>query len=71
MLEGIETNYMVIIGPVIVLFIALFVPALIVKLIFGKFLPKVLYDLLLGAALLFGLYLWLIPMNGGFSDFFR
>jgi hypothetical protein len=69
--ENVDLNTMQFIGPIIVLFFTLFIPALIIWLFFSKVLPKVLYDLLLGVTILFSLYLWAFPMNLGFYDFFK
>ena len=71
MFEGVEVNWMPIIGPFIILFLTMLVTAFVYKLLFIKWLPKQLYNYLLGPVCLIGLYIWLIPMNLGFHEFFK
>ena len=70
MLDGIETNYMVIIAPIVVLFVTMFAVTLVFK-IFFSWLPKRLFDFLIGPVALFGIYIWAIPMNAGFHELFK
>ncbi|KGM44798.1 hypothetical protein NP83_09490 [Neobacillus niacini] len=68
--EGINLNTMQFIGPIIILFINMILTAFIFNLLFS-WLPKKLYNFLLGPAALFGAYIWAIPMNMGFYDLFK
>lgn len=68
--EGIEFNTMQFIGPLIVLVVTMFAVALVFKLFFN-WLPRKLFEFLLGPVALFGAYLWAFPMNLGFHEFFK
>lgn len=70
MFEGIETNYMQIIGPLILLFVTMFTVTLVYKLLFS-WLPRKLFNFLIGPVALFGAYIWAFPMNLGFHEFFK
>lgn len=70
MFESVEFNWIQIIGPLIVLIVTLFALALIYKLFFN-WLPRKLYNLLIGPVMLLGVYLWAIPMNMGFHELFK
>lgn len=69
MFKGVEVDWMPIIGPLLVLIATMFGVALIFKLHFS-WLPKKLFNFLLGPVCLLGLYIWAIPMNGGFHEYF-
>ncbi|WP_313890766.1 hypothetical protein [Psychrobacillus sp.] len=68
--EGVEIDYMYIIGPLLVLMATMFTVTLIYSLLF-KWLPKSLFNFLIGPVALFGAYLWAFPMNFGFYEFFK
>ena len=69
--ENVEFNSIQFIGPIIIFVITLIIPPLIIKIFFAKFLTEKLYKFLIGAALFLGLYIWAIPMNLGFYEFFK
>lgn len=68
--EDVELNTMQFIGPIIVLFITMFTTAIVTRLVFS-WLPKKLVNFLLGPSALAGAYIWAIPMNMGFYEFFK
>ncbi|WP_082786598.1 hypothetical protein [Sporosarcina psychrophila] len=68
--EGIEVDWMPIIGPIIVLIVTVVAVALIYRLFFN-WLPTKLFNFLIGPIVLFGFYIWAIPMNVGFHEFFK
>lgn len=70
MFEGVETNWMPIIGPLIILIVTMVAVTLIYKLLFS-WLPPKLFNFLIGPVALFAAYLWAIPMNLGFHEFFK
>lgn len=70
MFDGVEVDWMPIIGPLLVLIATMFGVALIFKLLFS-WLPKRLFNFLLGPVCLVGLYIWAIPMNLGFHEYFQ
>ncbi|WP_291760096.1 hypothetical protein [Lysinibacillus sp. UBA5990] len=45
--------------------------AVIYKILLGKILPTKIYNFLLGPIALLGFFIWAIPMNMGFYEFFR
>lgn len=70
MFDGVEFNSMQFVGPVIVLIVTMFSIALLYKLLFN-WLPKSLFNILIGPVVLLGLYIWAIPMNLGFHTYFQ
>lgn len=70
MFEGVEFNAMQFVGPLIVLILTMIGTALIYKLLFS-WLPKKLYNALIGPVALFGAYIWAIPMDLGFHTYFQ
>lgn len=70
MFEGVEFNWVPIIGPLIVLIITMFAVTLIYKLLFS-WLPAKLFNFLMGPVALIGMYIWAFPMNLGFHEFFK
>lgn len=68
--EGVDLNTMQFVGPLIILAITMFVTTYIFRLIFRR-LPKKLLNFLLGPSALLGAYIWAIPMNLGFYEFFK
>lgn len=69
MFEGIEFNAMQFVGPLIVLIITMISIVLIYRLLFS-WLPKKIYNILIGPVALIGAYVWAIPMNLGFHTYF-
>lgn len=67
--EGVKFNSMQFIGPLIILGLTMFATAVIFKILFG-WLPRKLFNFLLGPVSLIGAYIWAIPMNLGFYEFF-
>ncbi|MGC7931265.1 hypothetical protein ACP3VS_21925 [Lysinibacillus sp. VIII_CA] len=45
--------------------------AIIYKILLGSILPKKVYNFFLGPIALLGFFIWAIPMNMGFYEFFR
>jgi len=70
MLDGVEFNSMQFIGPLILLFLVPLGIAFIYRLLFS-WLPRKLYNALIGPVILLGLYIWAIPMNLGFHTYFK
>ncbi|MEK5070275.1 hypothetical protein [Sporosarcina sp. FSL K6-1508] len=68
--EGVEFDWMPIIGPLVILIVTMFAIAFIYR-IFFKWLPNGLYNFLIGPVCLIGLYLWFVPMNVGFYELFK
>jgi hypothetical protein len=68
--QGVKFNSMQFIAPLIILAITMFTTALIFRLLFG-WLPKKLFNFLLGPVAVIGAYIWAIPMNMGFYGFFK
>ncbi|WP_313890819.1 hypothetical protein [Psychrobacillus sp.] len=69
--EGLELSFVQIIVPLVILFLTMFLTAYFIKIVFRRFLVKGLYDVFLGVALLYAFYVWAIPMNLGFYEFFK
>ncbi|AGK52013.1 hypothetical protein B1NLA3E_01145 [Bacillus sp. 1NLA3E] len=68
--EGVEFNTMQFIGPLIVLIVTMVGISFVYRFFF-KWLPKKLYNFLIGPVALIGFYIWLIPMNLGFHELFK
>ncbi len=71
MFEGVNFNQMQFIWPLIILFVTIMLFAFIYKLLFQWILPRGIFNFLIGPICLFGFYVWLIPMNLGFYEFFK
>ena len=59
------------IPPMLLLPIVMIGCAVIYKILLGNILPKKIYNFLLGPITLLGFFIWAIPMNMGFYEFFR
>ncbi len=59
------------IPPMLLLPILMIGGAVIYKILLGNILPKKIYNFLLGPIALLGFFIWAIPMNMGFYEFFR
>ena len=70
-LDGVEFNQMMFIGPIIILFITMFGICFLYAIVFRRLLPKQIYNFLIGPVALFGAYIWAIPMNLGFHEYFK
>lgn len=57
--------------PVILLMVVQFGCIFVFSLIFVKLLPIKIYRFLLGCVALVAFYIWAVPMNLGFHEFFR
>jgi hypothetical protein len=68
--EDVELNTVQFIGPLIVLIVTIIGMAIVYRLLFN-WLPKKLFNFLLGPVALIGFYIWLIPMDLGFYEFFK
>ena len=68
--EGVDINAMQFIGPLIILIVMMFVVGFIYNLFFN-WLPKKVFDPLFVTVLLLVAYLWAVPMNLGFYEFFK
>lgn len=71
MFEGVDFNQMQFIWPLIILFVTIMLFAIIYKILFQRILPRGIFNFLIGPVCLFGFYVWLIPMNLGFYEFFK
>ncbi len=68
--ESIDFNSMQFIWPIIILIACMFITAGIARMIFGM-LPNSILKTLVGLAALFGAYIWAIPMEMGFYEYFK
>ena len=59
------------IPPLILLPVVMIGCAVIYKILLGKILPTKIYNFFLGPIALLGFFIWAIPMNMGFYEFFR
>jgi len=59
------------IPPLILLPVVMIGCAVIYKILLDSILPKKVYNFLLGPIALLGFFIWAIPMNMGFYEFFR
>jgi len=59
------------IPPMLLLPIVMIGCAVIYKILLGNIFPKKIYNFLLGPIALLGFFIWAIPMNMGFYEFFR
>ncbi|TQR27184.1 hypothetical protein C7Y47_23480 [Lysinibacillus sphaericus] len=59
------------IPPMLLLPAVMVVCAAIYKVLLGNILPPKIYNLLLGPIALLGFFIWAIPMDMGFYEFFR
>ncbi|WP_339279937.1 hypothetical protein [Lysinibacillus sp. FSL P2-0066] len=57
--------------PMILLLVVMIGCAMIYKILLGNILPTKIYNFLLGPIALLGFFIWAIPMNMGFYEFFR
>ncbi len=68
--ENVELNTMQIIIPLVLLILCMVSISLIYWLVF-RWLPKLIFNFLLGPIALLGAYIWAFPMNMGFYEFFK
>ncbi len=68
--EGVEYNTTQFIGPLLVLAGTMIGIAIIFKLLFG-WLPRKVFNFFLGPVTLIGFYIWMVPMNLGFYEYFK
>ena len=68
--EGVELNTMQFIWPLIILFVTMLATAIVYKLLFG-WLPQKIFNFFIGPVCLLAAYIWAIPMNLGFYEFFK
>lgn len=59
------------IPPMILLPVVMVVCVTIYKTLFGKILPTKIYNFFIGPVALLGFFIWAIPMNMRFYEFFR
>ncbi|KMY32010.1 hypothetical protein ACZ11_07495 [Lysinibacillus xylanilyticus] len=59
------------IPPMLLLPVVMVVCAAIYKVLLGNILPTKIYNFLLVTIALLGFFIWAIPMNMGFYEFFR
>lgn len=59
------------IPPMLLLPVVMVVCAIVYKMIFKGILPTKIYNLFIGPVTLLGFYIWAIPMDMGFYEFFR
>ncbi|GLC88932.1 hypothetical protein LYSBPC_20590 [Lysinibacillus piscis] len=60
-----------IIPPMLLLPIIMVTCVVIYKILLGKILPTKIYNFFIGPVALLGFFVWAIPMNMGFYEFFR
>ncbi|WP_446854126.1 hypothetical protein [Halobacillus faecis] len=68
--EGVDLNTMMFIGPLIVLTITISGVCLIYFYIFN-WIPKQIFNYFLVGVVLLGAYIWAVPMNMGFFEYFQ
>jgi hypothetical protein len=68
--QGVKFNSMQFVAPLIILAVTMLATVFIFRLLFG-WLPKKLFNFLLGPVALVGTYIWAIPMNMGFFELFK
>ncbi|UOQ43374.1 hypothetical protein MUN89_15800 [Halobacillus salinarum] len=68
--EGIDFNSMMFVGPIIVLIATMSAACLVYSIMFS-WLPKQIFNFLLVGVALIGAYIWAIPMNMGFFEYFQ
>lgn len=59
------------IPPMLLLPTVMFLCVWIYKILLDKVLPTKLYNFFIGPVVLIGFFIWAIPMNVGFYEFFR
>lgn len=59
------------IPPLIILLVVMVVCVAIYKKLFRKILPTKIYNFFIAPIALLGFFIWAIPMNMGFYEFFR
>lgn len=59
------------IPPMLLLTVVMVVCVAIYKMLFGKILPTKVYNFLIGPIALLGFFIWAIPMDMGFYEYFR
>lgn len=59
------------IPPMLLLPLVMVVCVVIYKILFGKILPTKIYNFFIGPVALLGFFVWAIPMNMGYYEFFR
>jgi hypothetical protein len=68
--EGVDFNSMMFIGPLLVLIVTISGLCLIYHFTFS-WLPKRIFNYLLGAVCLAGFYVWAVPLHMGFFKYFK
>jgi len=68
---SIGTSLWSFIPPMILLPFVMVVCVVIYKVLLGKILPIKVYNFFIGPIALIGFFIWAIPMNMGFYEFFR
>lgn len=68
--ENVDFNAMMFIGPLIVLMTTISGLCLIYKILFHR-IPKSIDKFLLGGVAFLGAYIWAIPMDMGFFEYFK
>ncbi|MGE7947928.1 hypothetical protein [Lysinibacillus sp. NPDC093688] len=59
------------IPPMLLLPVVMVICVAIYRALFGKILPTKVYNFLMGPIALLGFFIWAIPMDMGFYEFFR
>lgn len=70
MLDGVEINTIQFIAPLIILFVCVFLVGFIYSRLF-RWLPKDIYNYLIGPVSLLGVYIWYAPLHMGFHELFK
>lgn len=71
MFDGVEFDWMPIVGPIIVLIVTLSAVMFLYFLIFSRLLSQELLKFFAGLAALLGIYIWFLPMDIGFHHYFK
>lgn len=69
--DGVEFNQMMFIGPLIILAITMVGTCFLYATVFKRLLPPQFFNFFLGPVALFGAYIWAVPMNLGFHEYFK
>lgn len=67
--ESVNFNYLI--PPLILLLVVPTIFAFIYTVIFRRILPAKIFNFLLGPVVLLGFYVWAVPMEIGFYEYFR
>jgi hypothetical protein len=68
--EGVKIALPSLVGPIIILILTMTLTVVIYRLLF-RWLPSKIFNFFIGPIALFGAYIWAVPMNMGFYEYFN